>query len=318
MDFSPFEQDGLVHARDVVRVGVAHRELARAVARGVLVRLRQGVYVRRDLWQVSSPLEQHLFRIRAAAAAATHPLVFARESAAALWGVPLEEFPKEVVVLEPWKGGGRSEPGIRRTARGALTATTITKDGFTSTTLARTVLDVTRSLPFQQAVPILDWTLSTSNPSSIAKAELFAEGEQVKCSPALWRAIDFSTPLSGSWGESDCRAGIHLLGYPAPELQHRFVDSQGEMFTDFYFDRDDAAAEFDGKAKYTLDRYTRGDPAEVVWREKKREDRLRRQVRTVIRIVTEDVRNPRLLDQKLRDSGVRRLSSAGGMGSWRG
>lgn len=313
MDFTPFERDGLVHARDVVRVDVAHRELVRAVARGVLVRLRQGVYIRRELWLTSSSLEQHLFRIRAASTAATHPLVFARESAAALWGIPLVEFPKEVVVLEQWKGGGRSEPGVRRTARGALTATSIMHDGFTSTTLARTVLDITRSLPFQKAVPILDWTLSATSPSAIAKADLLAEAELVKCSPAGWRAIDFSTPLSGSWGESDCRAAIHLLGYPTPQLQYRFVDSQGEMFTDFYFDRDDAAAEFDGKVKYTLDKYTKGDPAEVVWREKKREDRLRRQVRTVIRIVTEDVRDPRLLDQKLREAGVRRLGGSNGL-----
>lgn len=136
----------------------------------------------------------------------------------------------------------------------------------------------------------------------------------MRCSSANWQAIEFASSDSGSWGESDCRAAIHLLGYPAPELQRRFVDSEGEMFVDFYFDRDDVACEFDGKSKYTHDKYTMGDPAEVVWREKKREDRLRKQVRTVVRILTEDVRNPHLLDRKLREAGVRRHGPAGGLG----
>ena len=68
----------------------------------------------------------------------------------------------------------------------------------------------------------------------------------------------------------------------------------------------DAAVEFDGKTKYTRNEFTKGDPAEVVWREKKREDRLRRQVRTVVRVLTSDVRTPSLLDAKLRDAGIHR------------
>jgi len=123
---------------------------------------------------------------------------------------------------------------------------------------------------------------------------------------ALWRAIDFSTSLSGSIGESDARAVMYQLGYPRPQLQVRFSDAEGDIFPDFYFAEDDAAVEFDGKAKYTRDEYTKGDPAEVVWREKKREDRLRRQVRTVVRILFEDVRSPLLLQRKLADAGIRR------------
>ena len=43
----------------------------------------------------------------------------------------------------------------------------------------------------------------------------------------------------------------------------------------------------------------------AVWREKKREDRLRRQCDGVIRIVWEETRNPRQLDLLLRESGLR-------------
>jgi len=132
----------------------------------------------------------------------------------------------------------------------------------------------------------------------------------MKVSPAVWRTVEFATSLSGSIGESEARAVMHLLGYPPPRLQVKFTDAEGNMFPDFYFEEVDAVAEFDGKTKYTRDVYTKGDPAEVLWREKKREDRLRRQVRTVVRILTEDVRNPRLLERKLTEGGIRR--SAGG------
>ena len=220
--------------------------------------------------------------------------------------MPLNEFPAAVVVLDRWRGGGRSEPGVIRTARGATTAQLVVRHGYECTTLARTALDVCRGLTFLSAVPLLDWCLWEQNPLAVTKEELIGEASSMKVSSVLWRGIDFATSLSGSIGESEARGTIHELGYPQPQLQRRFVDAEGEMFPDFYFEDDDAVVEFDGKTKYTRDEYTKGDPAEVVWREKKREDRLRRQVRTVVRILTEDVRTPRFLHRKFSEAGIRR------------
>jgi hypothetical protein len=251
-----------------------------------------------------------VIRIAAVAAAARNRPVFARTSAAALWGMPLDEIPESVVILDRWRGGGRSEPGVARTSRGASTAVVTVRQGFDCTTLSRTVLEVGRGRPFDAVVPLLDWCLWERNPVAIAKEELVAEASVMKVSPMLWRAIDFATPLSGSIGESEARTVMHQLGYPRPQLQRKFTDAEGAMFPDFFFEQDAAAVEFDGKAKYTRNEFTGGDPAEVVWREKKREDRLRRQVRTVVRILATDVRNPQQLDRKLREAGIRR--SVGG------
>lgn len=307
MDFTLLEHYGLILAADLARVGLGPRAIDQAIARGQLLRLRRGVFVRPDVWVTSSRAEQHILRVAAVASAACTRPVFARESAAALWGVPLDGFPSAVVVLDRWRGGGRSEPGVVRTARGASTAVLSDRLGFACSSLARTILDVCRRRPFQQIVPLLDWCLWERNPLAISKDELIAEASLMKVSSALWRAIEFSTALSGSMGESEARAVMYQLGYPRPQLQVRFSDREGDMFTDFYFAEYDAAVEFDGKTKYTRDEYTKGDPGEVVWQEKKREDRLRRQVRTVVRILTEDVRSPWLLERKLTEGGVRRL-----------
>ncbi len=310
MDFQQLELDGLILSYDLTRLGLVARDVERAIARGQVMRLRRGAFVRPELWAASSPAMQHLLRLRAVAAVARTRPVFARASAAALWGAPLDHFPDAVVVLDRWRGGGRSEPGVVRTARGASTAGVEIRHGFDCTSLARTVLDCCRRLHFIEAVPLLDWSLWERNALAITKEELVAEASRMKVAPARWRAVEFSTSHSGSVGESEARAVIHQLGYPRPRLQVKFTDAGGDMFPDFYFEEDDAVVEFDGKTKYSRNEYTRGDPAEVLWQEKKREDRLRRQVRTVVRILTEDVRSPQLLHGKLAAAGIRR--SVGG------
>ncbi|WP_309616093.1 hypothetical protein [Salinibacterium sp.] len=307
MTFEALEHDDLLFTVDLARRGLGPREIDHALGRRQLLRLRRGAFVRPEVWASASAAGQHILRITAVTAAARTRLVFARTSAAALWGMPLNDFPEAVVVLDRWRGGGRSEPGVIRTARGATTAQLAVRHGYECTTLARTVLDVCRGLTFLSAVPLLDWCLWERNPLAVTKEELVGEASSMKVSPALWRGIDFATPLSGSIGESEARGTMHQLGYPRPQLQRKFVDAEGAMFPDFYFEDDDAAVEFDGRIKYTRDEYTKGDPAEVVWQEKKREDRLRRQVRTVVRILTEDVRTPRLLHRKLSEAGIRRF-----------
>lgn len=83
------------------------------------------------------------------------------------------------------------------------------------------------------------------------------------------------------------------------------------MYPDFYWASTNVAVEFDGKQKYTRDKYTDGDPSEIVWREKKREDRLRRQVRGMERILTSDVMHPERVERLLVELGVPRPTQSG-------
>lgn len=315
MDYSTFEHDGIILSADLSRGGIDGRQLARAITSGELVRVRRGAFCRAGAWDASDARERHLIRIAAVAALSRNPIVLARESAAAIWGLPIGEFPPDVIVLDRWKGGGRSEPGVRRTSRGAQSAAVVRRGTYHCTTLARTALDVVRGMDFTRAVAVLDWVLWERNPLRISKAELAAEAQRARCSSAVRAAVAFATHLSGSWGESEARAVIHPLGFPPPALQHRFVDEEGEMFADFTWLHFGVAAEFDGKIKYTRDEYTRGDPGEVLWREKLREDRLRRQVRQIVRIVTADVKTPVRLASKLRAAGLRSTRDSIGGGS---
>jgi hypothetical protein len=236
--------------------------------------------------------------------------VVAGTSAAAVWGIPIVgDWPSEVSLLETPRSGGKSEPGVRRTSAGAANATIGEFDGMRVTSLARTALDLARRLDLPDAVATLDWTRWRRNDRRITADDLRHEWQAAHFrtgSAHLERAIAWSTDLSDSFGESRGRVAIRLLGFPEPELQRRFVDAEGAMEADYYFDDADIAGEFDGKIKYTRRDLTNGDPSAVVWREKLRQDRLRRLVSGVFRIVDADLTNPTRLARILLDAGVRR------------
>lgn len=309
--FSIFDIDGLILADKPGTNPDDRRSLIRDVERGVLVRLRRGAYVEASFWQACNSRERHILRIRAADAAATERLVFARESAAAIWGIPqARPYPDDVRVLVEWPGGGSSEGGMLRTADGYHCALIEEHGGFLVTSLSRTVLDVARFEAFPVATAMLDWSLSSQRSNQLTKAQLVEEFDLWRPrvgSKVLRRSIPFAISESGSFGESRARAVIEQLGFERPVPQARFVDEQGEMFTDFYWPSVNVAAEFDGKTKYVDEQYTGGNPAEALWKEEQREDRLRRQVDTIVRIIHTEVVHPPLLDKLLRDARVPRL-----------
>jgi hypothetical protein len=310
VDYSALQDDDLILVERIGKLLDDPRSLARDVERGVLVKLRRGAYVSEQVWSGLSPRARHVLRIKAVVAAAERPIAVAGLSAAAVWGMPISgDWPNEVTVLDEWRGGGRAEPGVRRTAAGFRTARFVELDGIRLTDLTRTVLDVARRHSFTDAIGSVDWALWRGNERAIGRDMLSDDIRNLDASLGrrhLERVVGFATSLSDSFGESRCRAVIHLLGFDAPELQVEFRDEQGSMFPDFFWRGVQSAAEFDGKQKYTRNEFTRGDPAEVLWREKKREDRLRRQLHGFTRILTSDVDRPERLAALLTDAGVPR------------
>jgi len=309
MTYEPFTRNGLI-LLDVIRPFVTERTLRRDLAAGTLLRLRRGVFVDSTQWAKLSPRGQHIYKMRAVAALARHSVLFCGESAAAAWNMPINgDWPDDVSVLEPWRGGGQSNPGVRKVSTGATTARTVTINSLVVTDLARTVLDVTRPRSFTDAIGSVDWALWRKNTHAITADDLLADLRRLNPRVGgvhLQRLIEFATPLSDSFWESAARAVIYQLGFVAPELQVRLSDSRGEMIPDFCWLSVKVLGEFDGKEKYTRDEYTNGDPSDVVWREKRREDRLRALGFTVVRIVADDVANPAKLNKLLVDAGVPR------------
>jgi hypothetical protein len=141
-------------------------------------------------------------------------------------------------------------------------------------------------------------------------AELAVSG---KAARRLQWLAEFATPLSGSPGESLSRYTIHDVGFASPELQHEVRDEKGRLvaYTDFWWTVDGrgVAGEFDGIAKYAGQSSYSGEDRDVVFRaEKNRGERIQEQGIRLVRWVTEDVRTPRRLYEKLVRAGVPRRS----------
>jgi hypothetical protein len=97
------------------------------------------------------------------------------------------------------------------------------------------------------------------------------------------------------------------LGAPIPELQVEFADRRGRIGpVDFYWPELDIVGEFDGNSKYGKRRkFQKGlTLEEILLREKRREDRIRRLVRGFIRWDWAAVRNARQFALLLLEHGV--------------
>jgi hypothetical protein len=274
--------------------------------------VQRGVYVDAHEWAAMDDVQRHLVRVRAVASTSVTEHVFSHQSAAAVHGIPvLGGLPLQVHLTV--------SPGTTAHFRNHITAHRtvlepehVTRsDGLLVTTVPRTIIDLAVSESFPAAVVAVDWWLRRGDRSELLRS---LDGLTRRTGIARAEAaIAFGDARSGSVGESLSRAVIHLLRFPAPELQVPFTDAAGLIgIVDFWWPHASLIGEFDGRAKYQRDEYTHGrDPGEVVYDEKVREDRLRALGPGVARWGWAEASSPVALGELLHRAGLRpRAASA--------
>jgi hypothetical protein len=100
---------------------------------------------------------------------------------------------------------------------------------------------------------------------------------------------------------------FHALKLPPPELQVPFFDDDGLIgYADFYWRELDLIGEVDGRSKYGPNRHFQRSitPEELVWQEKRREDRLRRVVTSFVRLDWQTIADRRALASRLSQYGL--------------
>ena len=151
-------------------------------------------------------------------------------------------------------------------------------DGVVVTSMARTVVDIARTVPFEQAVGrgrTRLWPGGLVGRPALAEALLRTTGW--RGAPAARRAVAFADPGAESVGESRSRVAIMRAGLPRPVLQWEVPDRSGHLIgrTDFGWPALGAVGEFDGEVKYGRLLRPGQSPGDVVFTEKVREDRIR-------------------------------------------
>ncbi len=307
----PFDPEfDILYSDEVARAGDDPRRLRRLFAAGHLIRIRRGAYVLRERWDAADERQRHLAFVLAAAHDARERIIVAGISAAAVWGVPLfREFGTVVEVLDDYKGGGRSEPGVRRLTVASGHAHAVERLGLVVTDLARTTIDVASRGSLPEALSAVDWACSARNPDAIGAALIRDRLSEMGSRPGVrqvWRAAELAVANSGSAGESYGRGVLHELAFEAPVTQLEVRDAVGAMFPDFAWPGCRVLAEFDGFIKYVDTRFNHGDPLAKLRLERAREARLRALGWTVVRITWQDLQDPPRLARLLVAAGVPR------------
>jgi predicted transcriptional regulator of viral defense system len=311
---------GIVLTSDLHRLNVNDRPLRKAIARGELVRVHRGAYVGAKEWDGLDRRQRYRKQVIAAALASRSRPVLSHQSAAALWGIPTIGNARGLVhVLTTITAGTRTENGFRRHAADIAEDDVVEHEGVLVTSLHRTLIDLARDTPFASAVAGLDWSLRSPVADAPPRTTITELQEYFDRFPSprnrrrVHRALEFSSPLAESPGESMSRAVIHDLGFPAPILQFEVSDRRGVAgFADFGWPEHALLGEFDGLVKYTRDMTRPGENIDaIVVREKIREDRMRATGRAMTRWLWKDALQPALLHQQLADAGLPRRRQSG-------
>ncbi len=247
----------------------------RDARRRTLTRVTRGVFTPTREWEQLRLEGRHLLTMRALAAVRPG-VVFSHRSAAIAWGLPIIGAPPALPeLLVPLENGARRDQSsiVHRTSE-SFSVTEV--GGLRVTAAARTLLDVARGCPATVSVPMLDAAIRLGAADlSDLRAQL-ANATHVGQRRARF-ALDATDPKSGSPGESLSRVQCVAIGLPHAQTQIAFFDHLGKIGeTDFWWPELNTIGEFDGFGKYHREEYTSGrSAAEVVYEEKRREDRLR-------------------------------------------
>lgn len=274
-----------------------------------LLRLRRNCYVRSHEWDAMSREQRHLVRV-AAVSAGRRPsdAVLSHASAAVMhglptWGVNL----KRVHVTRGSRSAGRVTDDLH--VHTGLLAGTHLIAGLPVTSPARTVVDLARTESFEAAVVIADAALCRGLVTRGDLARELAEARHRTGIREAEKAIAFSDERGESPGESRSRVFMHQFGLELPCLQASICDKRGKVIArvDFLFPGG-VVGEFDGRVKYG-----RG---EDLFREKQREDALRRAGWLVVRWVWADLDRPDELFHRISEALAEAQHRPAPVGEW--
>jgi hypothetical protein len=254
--------------------GIGTAQVRAMLRTGELARIRRGHYVAPD----STRDERSVHRLLIDATwpgLRSHP-VLSHMSAAVMLGLPLLATELErVSVTRPSGGHGRRECLLHVHQAQLAPEDIVDIGGHPTTSLARTAIDLARTLPYPWSVVMCDAALRRGCPREQLE-ETLARASRSPGRVRAEAAVRFADPRAESPLESLSRVSMARAGLPNPVLQFEvFLHGRKVATCDFAWPEYGLVGEADGMAKYgTLLRP--GQSAEqAVMDEKRREENIR-------------------------------------------
>jgi hypothetical protein len=227
----------------LLAAGVTDRELRALRRSGRLAAVRPGAYA------VDAPpgaAARHHLAARAALTRTAPGAVLSHVTAALVHGLPLRAVPLDRVhATRARRSGARRSRYLHLHAADLDPDEVVEVDGLPVTSPARTLVDLGRSLPFEQALVPADAALHRHLVDRPGLGAALERAARRRGNSAFARAG------AESPGESRSRLALHRADLPAPQLQHLLTTTGGRALgrVDFWWEGSGVVGEFDGAAK---------------------------------------------------------------------
>ena len=288
---------GILLRRDAIAAGTTDDALKRAVRVGFLVRIRQGVYVLRNIWEEADSVARHRLLLEGARqlyddnVAASH-VSACIEQGGPNWGLDLTS-----VHFTSLYGKGERSAALVVHHRGELLVNDLTRDerGWL-TAPTRSALDTATLADLEPAVAVLDWYVQAGLTTLTALFDAY--DQRMRAWPdslRLRHVLGLADGRAESVGETRTRLMLRAARVPAPIAQYEIRHPSGLLAgrVDFAWPEFKVMLEFDGAVKYHRFRRPGETIEQTVIREKQREDMLRELTGwSMIRITWADLAHP--------------------------
>jgi len=301
------DRHGLLSNEDARRAGIEPKDLARLAKAGELTSLARGWYAVGS--PPKSPEARHHLLTRAMLRSHEGRAVAAHHSALTLLGLPAFRADWQTARLNRvTPGSPRTREGLRLGRHVPAEAIAAIPEGapFAETVVpALAVVQVGVSAGPLAALVAADAAL---HQNLITGEDLSTALSSVHFHPRTAQLAPFLQLADGrreSPGETRLGHALHLMCLPVTP-QHKVVAPGFLAYPDFVVDGVQVAIEFDGKVKYgrahdSVDSFGRRlDPEEVLWAEKRREDRLRELGYEVVRVIWSELDDLPALARRIR------------------
>jgi predicted transcriptional regulator of viral defense system len=282
---------GLFTSQEALSAGYRVEDIRAELGSRRWSRIRKGVYIRTQDLASADDRDRHLIHCVAVLLSLGPGPVLSHASAARLhelilpWRVPPEV---RLTSDDQWRRG-RGYRVAQATMRADEVQPWMT---FRAFSIPRTLVDCAREWSLTDGVVAIDAALQDKK---ITRDELvgavLAGSHRAGIAQAA-RAVGLADGRAESPLETRGRLALLASGLPRPELQVEIHDAAGCIGrVDGWYEEAAVALEFDGQVKYTDPRHA-SSAAEVLWKEKRREDRVRAVGVRVVRIANEDLGQP--------------------------
>lgn len=286
--------------RLVLAGDVSRDEIRNATRDGTATRIRRGAYLLApdgpEPSDHTARREVDLAKIDAVARQLPGEHVFSHESAALLWGLPLWRRASTVHVVQRHVPGERRARDVAR-HRVVLDPTDVAVvGGRRATSRERTVVDCVRSLPARDGLVLADAALRAGvSRQALLERVARTTGRGVVRARSV---LDVADAGAESPGESVVRYELLRHALPAPATQVPVRTRLGRFRADMGWEEWRLLVEFDGYVKYS--ELAAGDPARVLFQEKRRQEAIEEEGWRVLRVTAADLRDGAALVARVR------------------